>query len=127
MSTDHSDWYRYMLFGLLSPTLRGPAPRRSALWVIGSSIAGYRVMRCSACNKNLGVLPDHNEGGGGHSHGFELLEGFYGRARHHCPSLRDSIDTNLRLLLSLTPEQLAALSPEAKRAVVTRWMEDHRL
>ncbi len=124
MATDHSDWYRYMLFGLISPTLRGPAPRRSALWVIGSSILGSRTMRCSACNKSLGVIPDGN---GATIYGLELLEDFYARARHSCPSLRDSIDTNLRLLLSVTPEQLAALSPEAKRAVVTRWMEEHHL
>lgn len=124
MKTDHSDWYRYMLFGLLSPTLRGPAPRRSALWVIGSSILGNRTMRCSACNGSLGVIPGYAQDD---SHGLELLEGFYARARHSCPSLRDSIDTNLRLLLCVTPEQLAALSPEAKRAVVTRWMEEHSL
>lgn len=80
-------------------------------------------MRCSACNKSLGVVPEHEDG----VHGAALLEGFYARARHSCPSHRDSIDTNLGLLLCLSPEQLAALSPEAKRAVVTRWMEEHDL
>ncbi len=29
--------------------------------------------------------------------------------------------------LKLSPEQLVALSPEAKRAVITRWMEDLHL
>ena len=124
MSTDHSDWFRYVLFGLISPTRLRRVPR-SQLWRLESSVTFRRAMHCTSCNRSVGVIDEPRAPA--ERHGAELLEDFYARARHLCTVMRSDMDANLRLLLGLTSAQLAALTPEAKRAVVTRWMEEHHL